>query len=68
MNPLGERGIALEGLAGEALGQQRYGIHGTIEPESIGQEASLGCIRLFNEDVEELYTYLVEKHSTVIIR
>lgn len=67
-NPLGERWISLEGLAGEALGQQRYGIHGTIEPESIGRETSLGCIRLYNEDVLELYTYLVEKHSTVTIR
>ncbi len=67
-NPLGERWIAIEGVSGEAVGQQRYGIHGTIEPESIGKEASLGCIRLFNEDVEELYTYLVEKHSTVTIR
>jgi lipoprotein-anchoring transpeptidase ErfK/SrfK len=67
-NPLGERWIALEGLSGEALGQQRYGIHGTIEPESIGREESLGCIRMYNEDVQQLYTYLVEKHSTVTIR
>ena len=67
-NPLGERWIALEGLAGEALGQQRYGIHGTIDPASIGRETSLGCIRLYNEDVLELYTYRVEKHSTVTIR
>ncbi len=32
-----------------------YGIHGTIEPEKIGQPASLGCVRLKNEDVEELF-------------
>ena len=32
-----------------------YGIHGTIEPEKIGQPASLGCVRLRNEDVEELF-------------
>lgn len=67
-NPLGERWIGLIGIDGEAVGQLRYGIHGTIEPESIGQNASLGCIRLYNEDVEELYTFLVEKHSTVTIR
>ena len=67
-NPLGERWIALEGLSGEALRQQGYGIHGTIDPESIGRETSLGCIRLYNEDVHELYMYLVEKHSTVTIR
>lgn len=33
-----------------------YGIHGTIEPESIGTQASEGCIRMLNEDVEELYS------------
>lgn len=32
-----------------------YGIHGTIEPKSIGTQASEGCIRMLNEDVEELY-------------
>ena len=67
-NPLGERWIGLVGVGGEALGQERYGIHGTIEPESIGQETSLGCIRMYNEDVEELYTLLVEKYSTVTIK
>ncbi len=64
-NPLGERWIGLQGIDGEAIGQLRYGIHGTVEPDSIGQNVSMGCIRLYNEDVETLYTYLVEKHSTV---
>ena len=64
-NPLGERWIGLQGVGGAAIGQLRYGIHGTIEPDSIGQSVSMGCIRLYNEDVEALYTYLVEKHSTV---
>jgi len=66
-NPLGERWIGLEGISGEALGQLRYGIHGTIDPDSIGRNASLGCIRMYNEDVEALYTFLVEKHSTVTV-
>ena len=67
-NPLGERWIGLTGVGGEALGQARYGIHGTIEPDSIGKEASLGCIRMYNEDVEFLYDLLVPKHSTVVVR
>lgn len=67
-NPLGERWIGLTGVGGEALGQARYGIHGTIEPDSIGQEASLGCIRMYNEDVEFLYDLLVCKHSTVTVK
>jgi hypothetical protein len=33
----------------------KYGIHGTIEPELIGQSVSSGCIRMRNEDVQELY-------------
>ena len=36
-----------------------YGIHGTIDPASIGKAESRGCIRLRNEDVEELYDMLV---------
>lgn len=35
-----------------------YGIHGTKEPESIGQYVSHGCVRLLNEEVEELYNLL----------
>ena len=66
-NPLGERWIGLSGVAGEAVGQERYGIHGTIEPNSIGRSVSMGCIRMHNEDVAALYDYLVEKHSTVTI-
>jgi lipoprotein-anchoring transpeptidase ErfK/SrfK len=32
-----------------------YGIHGTDEPESIGQAVSHGCVRLRNEDIDYLY-------------
>ncbi len=32
-----------------------YGIHGTTEPDSIGKAVSHGCVRMFNEDVEELF-------------
>jgi lipoprotein-anchoring transpeptidase ErfK/SrfK len=46
-NPLGPRwlGLSLKG----------YGIHGTNNPGSIGRNASHGCIRLRNRDVEELF-------------
>ncbi len=66
-NPLGERWIGLQGISGEAVGQMRYGIHGTIEPQSIGQSVSMGCVRMYNEDVTSLYIYLVEEHSTVTV-
>jgi LysM repeat protein len=58
-NPLGERWIGIEG---------DYGIHGTIEPETIGQAASEGCIRMFEADVEELFDFVVVGKSFVEIR
>ena len=33
-----------------------YGIHGTLDPKSIGTQATKGCVRMLNEEVEELYT------------
>ena len=44
----------------------RYGIHGTNRPGSIGYNASGGCIRMRNSDVEELYP-LVKYDTTVSI-
>jgi len=32
-----------------------YGIHGTVSPEKIGQQATKGCVRMINAEVEELY-------------
>lgn len=36
----------------------KYGIHGTIFPEQIGQSVSGGCVRMKNQDIEELYDYI----------
>lgn len=44
----------------------KYGIHGTNQPGSIGQNISGGCIRMRNKDVEELYS-LIENNTTVYI-
>jgi len=38
-----------------ALDIKGYGIHGTWEPETVGKHESAGCIRLRNEDIEELF-------------
>ncbi|MEX0701977.1 MAG: L,D-transpeptidase family protein [Planctomycetales bacterium] len=57
-NPIGERWIDLG---------QSYGIHGTIEPESIGKAASRGCIRMHATDVEEVYDML-QAGSVVVVR
>jgi len=46
-NPLGPRWLGLS--------KKGYGIHGTNAPASIGHDASHGCIRLRNSDIEELF-------------
>jgi lipoprotein-anchoring transpeptidase ErfK/SrfK len=43
-----------------------YGIHGTWDTNSIGKQATAGCIRLLNGDIAELYTVLAVG-STVVI-
>lgn len=45
-NPLGYRWIGFHGT---------YGIHGTNNPSSVGYYVSNGCVRMYEEDVEELY-------------
>ncbi len=35
-----------------------YGIHGTVEPDRIGEQVTAGCVRMRNEDVEELYSLI----------
>lgn len=62
---LGSRWIALDGLRGEAKDRTGFGIHGTIEPETIGTKSSKGCIRLHNGDVIKVYNLLTEVHSLV---
>ncbi len=44
----------------------KFGIHGTVQPELIGQSVSGGCVRMRNEDVEELYD-LVPIGTKVVI-
>ncbi|MCC3376352.1 L,D-transpeptidase [Cohnella sp. REN36] len=53
-NPNGRSDGAF-GSRGMTLSDTLYAIHGTDEPESIGQNESLGCIRMKREDLEELY-------------
>jgi lipoprotein-anchoring transpeptidase ErfK/SrfK len=46
-NPLGPRWIGLN--------VKGYGIHGTNHPNSIGKNASHGCIRMRNRDIQDLF-------------
>ena len=58
-NQLGTRwiGINLKG----------YGIHGTIDPGSLGKQITAGCVRMKNEDVEELYRLVPPGTSVTIV-
>jgi lipoprotein-anchoring transpeptidase ErfK/SrfK len=38
------------------LTKEGYGIHGTTDPKSLGNQVTAGCIRMANGDVEELYS------------
>ena len=49
-NPLGERWIAFW-----TDGTNQIGFHGTPNRDSVGEAASHGCVRLYNEDVRALY-------------
>ncbi|HUG89824.1 MAG TPA: L,D-transpeptidase family protein [Planctomycetaceae bacterium] len=56
-NPLGEYWIGIG---------NSYGIHGTIDPQSIGRAESRGCLRLLNEDVAQVFDFLVPGSEVVI--
>ena len=58
-NPLGARALY--------LGSTLYRIHGSNEPETIGQAVSSGCFRMTNEDVTDLYER-VPVGATVVVR
>ena len=44
-----------------------YGIHGHAVPEDLGKQVSLGCVRMLNKDVEELYDILPMKTKVTIV-
>ena len=58
-NPVGTTWIGLN--------RDGYGIHGTVEPDSIGANQSMGCIRLLGPDVERVYDALTTEGSMITI-
>ncbi len=59
-NPLGARAMY--------LGSTLYRIHGSNEPDTIGQAVSSGCIRMTNEDVTDLYEHAKVGTKVVVLR
>ena len=58
-NPLGARALY--------LGSTLYRIHGTNQPSTIGSFVSSGCIRLLNEDIEDLYSRVQTGTRVVVV-
>jgi len=65
-NVLGTRWMALTPTGDTDKNLSGYGIHGTWLPETIGTESSNGCIRMRNEEVNELYSILPYKTEVTI--
>jgi len=66
-NPIGEFWLGLDGV-GQYAPLTGYGIHGTIDPASIGGDQSMGCVRLADGDIDLVYELLAERVSVVEIR
>ena len=62
-NPLGARALYLWQGKQDTL----YRIHGTNEPLSIGHAVSSGCIRMFNQDVIDLYNRVPEGAKVIVL-
>ncbi len=58
-NPLGARAMYIGGTL--------YRIHGSNEPDTIGQAVSSGCIRMTNEDVTDLYERVKVGSKVVVL-
>jgi len=65
-NPIGEYWVGLTGV-GDYADLTSYGIHGTIDPDSIGGDESMGCVRLAAGDIDVVYELLAEHISRVLI-
>ncbi|HPN83873.1 MAG TPA: L,D-transpeptidase family protein [Victivallales bacterium] len=65
-NILGTRWMALTPVGSAGKNLKGYGIHGTWEPDSVGQATSNGCVRMKNEDIDELFA-IVPQGTKVII-
>ena len=58
-NPLGARALY--------LGKTLYRIHGTNQPSTIGTFVSSGCVRLTNEDIQDLYDRVKVGNRVVVL-
>ncbi len=58
-NILGTRWLGLD--------KEGYGIHGTTEPQNMGKQATAGCVRMLNAEVEQLYSIIPKGTEVTIV-
>jgi lipoprotein-anchoring transpeptidase ErfK/SrfK len=56
------------GVAAMTLHGTEYAIHGTNQPGSIGGFVSHGCIRMYNEDITDLFERASNGTKVVVTR
>ncbi|HAL45247.1 MAG: hypothetical protein A2Y12_18630 [Planctomycetes bacterium GWF2_42_9] len=65
--PLGSGWIALDGIDNRTRGINGIAIHGTKDENTIGTKSSLGCLRLYNGELTEVYDLLEPGQSEIRI-
>jgi LysM repeat protein len=66
-NPIGEYWLGWTGQ-GAASVHVGFGLHGTIDPASIGQQKSMGCVRMGDADIAMIWEFLSEQVSVVRVQ
>jgi lipoprotein-anchoring transpeptidase ErfK/SrfK len=56
------------GVAAMTLAGGEYAIHGTNRPNSVGRFVSYGCVRMYNEDISDLYQRVSVGTPVVVTR
>ncbi len=62
-NPLGARALYLYRNGKDT----HFRLHGTIEPYTIGQSVSSGCVRLINQDIIDLYNRVPTGTRVIVV-
>ncbi|MFH1519443.1 MAG: L,D-transpeptidase family protein [Candidatus Omnitrophota bacterium] len=66
-NILGSRWMGLGGIDSAGVEMEGYGIHGTNQPNDLGKQITLGCVRMRNADVEEIFDIVPVGTEVIII-
>lgn len=66
-NPIGEYWLGWQGQGASSV-HVGFGLHGTVDPDSIGSQKSMGCVRMGDADIAMLWEFLSEQVSVVKVQ